>query len=176
MLITWITLGVLVGAAMITDMRSQCIPNWLTLSGAALGFLLQIFSSGKEGLGHAAIGLALGFIPFFLLYLFGALGAGDVKLFAAIGSITGGIFVLNCALYSILFAGIIGAGIYLQQKLFLGRVRLILFAVYRFMTSRDFSELQLIPHKDMLRFPFMYAVTPATLTMLVEHFSGRGFM
>ena len=176
MTMTWITLGALVGAAMITDLRSHCIPNWLTLSGATLGFLLQIFSGGSEGFGTAILGLTLGFVPFFVLYMFGALGAGDVKLFAAIGSIAGGVFVINCALYSILFAGIIGVGIYVHQRLLFSKVSLIFFSICSFITSKDFTELQMIPHKEMLRFPFMYAVAPATLTMLIEQFTGRGFM
>ncbi|MBC8081223.1 MAG: prepilin peptidase [Gorillibacterium sp.] len=176
MTMTWITLGALVGAAMITDLRSRCIPNWLTISGAVIGFILQIFNGGREGMGAAALGLALGFVPFFVLYLFGALGAGDVKLFAAIGSIAGGVFVLNCALYSIIFAGIIGVGIYVHQKLLFSKISLMFLALFRFITSKDFNELQIIPQKDMLRFPFMYAVAPATLTLFIEHFSGSGYM
>ena len=85
-----ILLGILVAAAAVFDIRSRRIPNWLVLAGIVAGFAWNVsFSPGWSGLGRAAAGLGLGFILYFPLYLLRARGAGDVKLLAAVGAITG---------------------------------------------------------------------------------------
>jgi prepilin peptidase CpaA len=82
-----VTLIVLVAAA--TDIRSRRIPNWLTLSGVCAGLLLNCQLSGLDGLKTSVAGLLLGFAAYFALYCLRAMGAGDVKLMAAVGAIVG---------------------------------------------------------------------------------------
>src|ERR1700689_1112140 len=84
-----ILLGILVAIAAVFDIRYRRIPNWLVLAGIIFGFAWNVYSSGWSGLGHAAAGLGLGFALYFPLYLLRARGAGDVKLLAAVGAITG---------------------------------------------------------------------------------------
>ena len=76
-------------AAAATDLRSQCIPNWITLPGAVLGFAIQGYYGGLHGVLAALAGGAMGFGFFFLLYLAGGMGAGDVKLAGAVGALVG---------------------------------------------------------------------------------------
>ncbi|HZT31096.1 MAG TPA: A24 family peptidase [Bryobacteraceae bacterium] len=73
----------------IFDIRTRRIPNWLTVSGLLLGLALNTFLFGTSGLGHAALGFALAFVAYLLLHLLHAMGAGDVKLMAAVGGIVG---------------------------------------------------------------------------------------
>jgi prepilin peptidase CpaA len=84
-----ILLGILVLVAAGYDIRYRRIPNWLVLAGIVTGFAWNLYSSGWSGLGHAAAGFGLGFALYFPLYLLRARGAGDVKLLAAVGTITG---------------------------------------------------------------------------------------
>ena len=84
-----ILLGILTAVAAGFDMRYRRIPNWLVLAGIIAGFGINVLLSGWSGLGHAAAGLGLGFGLYFPLYLLRARGAGDVKLLAAVGTITG---------------------------------------------------------------------------------------
>ena len=76
-------------AAAVTDLRSRRIPNWLTFSGCGAGVLLNWISAGPAGLRTSLCGLLLGFCLYSLLYCLRAMGAGDVKLMAAVGAIVG---------------------------------------------------------------------------------------
>jgi prepilin peptidase CpaA len=84
-----ILVAVIVVAAAATDIRSRRIPNWLTLSGVCAGLLLNWTISGLHGIGTAVSGMALGFASYFVLYCIRAMGAGDVKLMAAVGAVVG---------------------------------------------------------------------------------------
>jgi|SRR5689334_10906576 prepilin peptidase CpaA len=81
--------ALLVGAA-IFDIRYRRIPNWLTLSGVIAGILLNWFIGPPEGgLLYSLAGLGGAFAIYLFLYLLRAMGAGDVKLMAAVGSLVG---------------------------------------------------------------------------------------
>ncbi len=71
------------------DIRYRRIPNALSLAGVVAGMFMNIFLDGWAGAARAAAGLALAFAIYLLLYLGHAMGAGDVKLMAALGAIAG---------------------------------------------------------------------------------------
>jgi prepilin peptidase CpaA len=71
------------------DVRYRRIPNVLVLTALMAGLAINIFFSGSQGLITCLVGFAIGFIPMLLLHIFGAMGAGDVKLFGAVGTILG---------------------------------------------------------------------------------------
>jgi prepilin peptidase CpaA len=72
-----------------TDIRYRRIPNKLVLITLIGGLALNTFFEGWEGLLSSLGGMALAFGIMFLLHAFGTMGAGDVKLFAAIGAMIG---------------------------------------------------------------------------------------
>jgi prepilin peptidase CpaA len=81
---------VLVLVAAAYDVRYRRIPNWLTVSGVLVGLALNTFLyQGWAGLRFALIGLAAGFGVYLPLYAIRAMGAGDVKLMAAVGAMAG---------------------------------------------------------------------------------------
>ena len=88
-------------AAAVFDVRYRRIPNWLTVSGVVLGVALNtVIGPPEAGTAFALEGLALGFGSYFILYMLHAMGAGDVKLMAAVGAFAGptnwfGIFVVS---------------------------------------------------------------------------------
>jgi prepilin peptidase CpaA len=96
--------------AMVTDLRSRRIPNWLTLSTLLLGFALNAliaYPSPGNGVWLSAKGFALAFGLNLVMYMLHFTGAGDVKLLAAIGGMVGcsdflGIFVLTALLGGVL--------------------------------------------------------------------------
>ena len=76
------------------DVRYRRIPNSLVLATLVSGFAVNLGFGGWPGAITSLGGCALAFILMFVLHVFGAMGAGDVKLFAAIGSVTGAHLVL----------------------------------------------------------------------------------
>ncbi len=98
--------------ALYWDVRHSKLPNWLTAGGVAFGFVYHLIANGLDGLIFSVIGCLVAGLIFMILYVFKALGAGDVKLFAAIGAIVGTELVLQLMMYSIIFAGLIGCLFY----------------------------------------------------------------
>jgi prepilin peptidase CpaA len=97
-----VVLLVLVISAGIYDLRIRRIPNWLNLSGIVLGLLVNAFFE-PHGLMEAVGGLICALVVYIPLYLVRGMGAGDVKLMAAVGAITGpanwiGIFLATAIL------------------------------------------------------------------------------
>jgi len=96
-----VTLLALIAVAAVYDMLYRRIPNWLTISGVLAGLALNTFIyRGWPGLWLSLLGMGVGFGAYFALYSLRAMGAGDVKLMAAIGALVGvsdwfGIFVIT---------------------------------------------------------------------------------
>jgi prepilin peptidase CpaA len=98
-----ILLTLVLGAA-VYDVRYRRIPNWLTVTGVVAGVSMNTFLyQGWPGLRFSLIGLAVAFGVYLALYALRAMGAGDVKLMAALGSMVGwedwfGVFIITAIL------------------------------------------------------------------------------
>ncbi|HEV7375351.1 MAG TPA: A24 family peptidase [Pyrinomonadaceae bacterium] len=87
------------------DVRYRRIPNAFVLATLASGLIINTIYGGLNGMLMSLGGCAIAFILMFVLHIFGAMGAGDVKLFAAVGSLTGANMVLPTFLVVILTGG-----------------------------------------------------------------------
>jgi len=91
------------------DARYHRLPNWLTLGGLAAGALYALVH-GTSLLGgnplHALASAAIGFLALFPAYLAGWMGAGDVKLFAAMGMLAGGTVLLPALVVGSIISGL----------------------------------------------------------------------
>ena len=103
----------LTALAALVDLRSGRIPNAITYPAIVFGLLLGLWPGGvgELGLGDRALGLALGFVPAFVLFVGGVLGGGDVKLLAAVGAIVGYPLVGEVLAYSCLVGAAIAIGV-----------------------------------------------------------------
>ena len=89
------------------DVRYRRIPNAFVLATLASGVAINFLFAGLPGIYASIGGCLLAFSLMFMLHLFGAMGAGDVKLFAAIGAVTGAPLVLPTFLVVILTGGLL---------------------------------------------------------------------
>jgi len=147
-------------AAFITDVRKMIIPNGLTAFAAVAGVTGHWLREGWPGLLFAGAGLATGFALLIGLYAAGALGAGDVKLFAGIGAMMGTSFVFQSTLYSLLFAGLIGLLIAVFRRLTLQVAGKMAYWLILFSFREHRLRLHEFRQMSSIRFPFMYAVLP----------------
>jgi prepilin peptidase CpaA len=104
---TEIFLFLVLGMAIASDLRSRTIPNWLTASAILVGLGFHTVKNQFTGFVFSLEGAVMGFGLFVLLYACGWLGAGDVKLFAAVGSFLGPAQTISAAVVIALVGGLL---------------------------------------------------------------------
>ena len=148
------------------DICYRRIPNPFVLATLAVGLLLNVSFGGFDGALASLGGCALGFFLMFVLHIFGAMGAGDVKLFAAIASVTGVHLVLPMFFVVILTGGVLGVVSMLrsgQIKSTLMRVLQILFGVLPGHSVPRFA----VPADRKHTIPYGVAITFGSLISVV---------
>ena len=100
------------------DVRYRRIPNPFVLATLISGLTINFAIGGWNGALNSIGGCVLAFILMFILHVFGAMGAGDVKLFAAIGSVLGAHLVLPTFVVVVLTGGLLGLVIVLRSGAF----------------------------------------------------------
>ncbi|MGE5593769.1 MAG: prepilin peptidase [Betaproteobacteria bacterium] len=100
------------------DCRERRVPNRVVVAGIGGGLALGLVTGGLRGLGHSVLGLLAGGAILFVPFALGWVGAGDVKLLAAIGAIMGPKGAACSILYGAIAGGIIsGAALARRRRL-----------------------------------------------------------
>jgi len=104
------------GAGAAIDLSTRRVPNQLTLLLAATG--VAFAASGLSGItiGASLTGFALGLALMLPGHLFGATGAGDVKLFAALGALIGPAHIATAFVYTALAGGVMAVVIAIRRR------------------------------------------------------------
>jgi prepilin peptidase CpaA len=89
------------------DLLAHRIPNRLTGTLLCLGLVLQFAIGGWSALGQAALGALVGLAILLPLYVLRAMGAGDVKLLAALGALLGPHWALVAGIYTLIAGGVL---------------------------------------------------------------------
>jgi prepilin peptidase CpaA len=162
-------LGLLVITAGGFDLKCRRVPNWLVLTGLVLGFGLNGSLHGTAGLVLALKGMGLGLLVYLPLYALRAMGAGDAKLMAAVGSMAGpanwlAIFTITSVL------GGVAALVLLAWKRRLGRAFRNLWLILSSAAHR-LPPFRVSPELDVragvgLRMPHAAVITAGTLIFL----------
>lgn len=160
----------LVTPAALIDFRQRRVPNWLSLTGVLLGIALNVVLFRTAGLWLSLGGIGLAMIVYLPLYLLRAMGAGDVKLMAAIGAASGpanwfGIFILT---------SVIGGVVALVAVIVKGRLRQTvenILVILRNLGARQ-APFKSNPELDVrtsagIRLPHAVIIALGTLTFLI---------
>lgn len=91
--------------AVFLDFRYDRIPNWLILSGLAIGWCVQLIQNGTLGILWFLGGAGLPVLAGALIYYFRMVGAGDIKLLSAAGCFMGPGNAAACMVFSVLAGG-----------------------------------------------------------------------
>lgn len=89
LIIQLIALIIICGVAVFFDVKKSRIPNELTIPAALAGLLLPSYFGHLDGFILAFMGLVFVFFVGGALWVLGLWGAGDHKLFLAVGSFLG---------------------------------------------------------------------------------------
>ena len=110
------------------DVKYRRIPNKMVLVTLIGGIALNTIFEGTHGLllSLGGFGLAFGVTLFF--HTFGTMGAGDVKLFGAIGAVSG----ISLVLPTLLVVAITGGLLAIVKMIYSGRARATMFGVFQF--------------------------------------------
>jgi prepilin peptidase CpaA len=103
------------GTAAIIDIRHRRIPNVVCVATAAAGLVLATAGISSITATSALAGLALGFLMMLPGHVFGATGAGDVKLFAAAGTLLGSGRIVTAFLLVAIAGGILAVAIAIRR-------------------------------------------------------------
>jgi len=98
-------------SAGIMDVRSSRVPNLITFPLALVGLVFHALSDSGNGILFSVEGLGLGFSLLIGFYIYGGMGAGDVKLLAAVGAVVGPLNVFVGFLVAALFGGLYAVAI-----------------------------------------------------------------
>jgi Flp pilus assembly protein protease CpaA len=104
------------GLATVIDLRTRRIPNALTGSLAVVGLGLAAAQLGTVGIGGAIFGGLLGFAFMLPGNVFGATGAGDVKLFAAAGALLGPATTVRAFFFTAIAGGVLAVVVALRRR------------------------------------------------------------
>lgn len=111
-----VILAVATGLAAVIDLRTRRIPNALTGSLAVVGLALAAAQLGTVGIGGAILGCLLGFAFMLPGNVFGATGAGDMKLFAAAGALLGPATTVRAFFLTAIAGGVLALIVALRRR------------------------------------------------------------
>lgn len=149
------------------DIRDRRIPNLLTLPGILAGLLLHLFTAGWHGLGSSAAAGLIAFVIFLLFWLAGGMGAGDVKLMAAVACMTGMTHVVWLLLCTALAGGVMA----IVLALWRGQLRETILNVGAIAVHHRYEGLK--PHPELnvgnartLRLPYAVSIAAGAAIVL----------
>ena len=152
----------LAGAA--SDVRNARIPNWLTYSSLVAALLARAILMGWSGLGLGLVGMGVAGGAFFVLFLLGGMGGGDVKLMAAVAAWAGSGEVMAILLSAAIAGGILA----IAYMVFGHRIRQTLLNTLELISHHLVSGLQ--PHPSLnvrgpgsTRVPYGVAIAIGTM-------------
>ncbi len=176
-----LTLILLLALAVLIDIRWQRVPNWLSLTVLSIGFASQTLN-GLWGFLSALGGMALGLVGLGIFYLRGGMGAGDVKLMAAVGSYLGIKLAALTLAYTLILGGVMAVLVilalvsrrYLYQRmpthLRCGDSRL---GGEKIIDANSINDN--FPSLRQQRFPYVLAIALATLVVIYQFDLGFNF-
>ena len=144
-----------------TDLARGRIYNWLTLPAIALGLIGNLFFLGLFGLESSFLGVVCALVLYGWMYLFRAMGAGDVKFLMALGAWGGWRYCAHTGVLALVLGGALALIILVVS----GRLQLFLRRMYTFFLTLFVKELELdLPKLDQkLTMPFGVPIAIAAI-------------
>lgn len=153
-------LSIVLILALISDIRTYKIKNSITFPFIIIGIVTNIYLNSLEGLFFSLKGIIVPILLLIIFFILRMLGAGDIKLFCAIGSIMGAEFILYTILYAFLTGGVMALLLIIIRKNGIKRFKYL----FKYIKS-CFITLSILPYTDFSdksdkgKFRFAVAIT-----------------
>ncbi len=155
------------------DWRSRRIPNWLTVSGAALGIATNTILYRWPGLKAALLGMGVGLAILLPFVLIRSLGAGDWKLAGALGACLGPRPLVDVLIAAILVAGVMA----LAVVIYTGRLKKTLLNIAHLVAALFAMRLPgaevSLDNPQSTKIPFGVALALATVLYIAAASLGK---
>jgi prepilin peptidase CpaA len=152
--------------SLITDINKRKILNIITLPAILFGFIYYTVLHGLDGFLFSGKGFLLGLSLLLIPYLLGGMGAGDVKLMAAIGTLMGTSFVLYSFVYIALIGGLISVVVIMKKNGIGNSIRSFLFQLI-YLRGNLGSLLFNKDKSSSISFPYGVAIVLGTFCTFV---------
>jgi prepilin peptidase CpaA len=140
------------------DVRYRRIPNPFVIATLISGLTINLAIEGLSGGLNSIGGCVLAFILMFILHVFGAMGAGDVKLFAAVGSVIGAQLVLPTFVVVVLTGGVLALLSVLRSGVFRTTMHRVLQILVGLLPGWQMPKFS-VPADRRLTIPYGAAIT-----------------
>lgn len=175
LLIRYGVLVLMVTIAAIYDIQFRRIPNWLVLTGLVFSFIIHVTFNELYGFKFWGYGMLTGFGLFLPLYAMRAMGAGDVKLMAMVGSFLDAGSAIGVVLTTLVVGGVLSIVVALRN----GVLRQAISNIHTQLTLTMFKKLsggtaQLEqPPSSAGNLPYAVAIAMGTLIHVILLTQGR---
>ena len=149
------------------DVKTRRIPNYLTLGTAVAGLGYNLIFHGWPGLMGGLLGVLMGFGFLIIPYIWGGMGAGDVKALAALGAWLGpwGTMYLFC--YMGMAGGLLALGVLCWRGLLQQKIRQGWIILTNLMLCRPAGlELPSAPRDETPGIPYGVAIAVGMAVLL----------
>ncbi|MGJ7919182.1 A24 family peptidase [Neobacillus sp. LXY-4] len=170
-----IVLGTILMISLITDIKNRRILNIVTLPAILFGLLFYTITLGWDGFLFSGKGFLVGLGLLLIPYLLGGMGAGDVKLMAAIGALTGTSFTFHSFIYTGIIGGIIALFLIIKSDGLWSPIKNLWFSLksifFKLLLLRDNTgEIVINKNKHVnssITFPYGVAIVLGTVCAFV---------
>jgi prepilin peptidase CpaA len=166
-----VSLGVLAALLLVAsalDLKARKIPNRLVYTGLILGILCQISLPSGGGVWVSVQGMGLGLAIFLPMYFLRAMGAGDVKLMAMVGSFTGPQLLIGSTLATLVSGGVMAVFVAFEKHEFGHLIENIKLMIFDSSVKAASGQLP-APDQPVVsigKLPYAIAITVGTLGFL----------
>lgn len=163
------TLLILLLLAALEDLRFYKVNNKIIIMGLLLGFIVNVYESGVDGLVIWFLGALTPLVLLFLLYLCRMMGAGDLKVFSFIGCFLGVSFVLRSIVVSFILGAILSFFILLKNRSIFSRCYRVISYVSESIQSRRLMSYYTLSQDDRKYvIPFTVAIFGSVVLCLLQ--------
>jgi prepilin peptidase CpaA len=156
--------------AAVSDIRFQKIPNLLTYSAMFIGIAYHTAMNGWAGLLFSLEGLGLGIAVLIVFYLWGGMGAGDVKLMGAVGGLLGPKGVFDAFLFTAIIGGIYSIVILAIHGYLKEIAQRLLMSLKTFIFTKQFVYMTPIENKKKPKLCYGVAIAIGTIFSVSKRF------